>query len=193
MNNTTHLIFDFDGTLVDSFPIVIEKFNLLANEFNFKKINTEETDDLRNLTSQELIRYLEIPLYKIPHFLHSARKHMQKEILKLPTFTGLPKVLQKLCVMNFTLGILSSNSLENIIAWLEFNHLRHLFSFIHGESDFFGKKHLLKKMLKSGGMDKARTFYIGDETRDIEAAKQCNLFSVAVTWGFNSEKILLQR
>ena len=33
-------------------------------------------------------------------------------------------------------------------------------------------------------------FYIGDETRDIDAAKQCGISAVAVTWGFNSEAII---
>jgi len=192
MKNDSYLIFDFDGTLVDSFRIVIEKFNLLSDEFNFKKINAEEIDGLRDLTSQELIKYLKIPPYKIPRVLRCARKHMQKEMHRLPTFTGLSEILEKLRSMGFTLGILSSNSSENIIAWLELNNFQHLFNFIYGESHFFGKKYLLKKMLKSCGMNKARTFYIGDETRDIEAAKQSNVFSVAVTWGFNSEKILLQ-
>lgn len=41
-------------------------------------------------------------------------------------------------------------------------------------------------------MNKQHTFYIGDETRDIDAAKQNGIHSIGVTWGFNSEKILAQ-
>ena len=66
------------------------------------------------------------------------------------------------------------------------------FNFIHAESSFFGKKRILRKIIKSYKLDKSKTFYIGDETRDIEAAKECGVYSVAVTWGCNSEKILSQ-
>lgn len=44
MKNNLHLIFDFDGTMVDSFDVVIKKFNLLAGEFNFRYIDDHEID-----------------------------------------------------------------------------------------------------------------------------------------------------
>ena len=70
--------------------------------------------------------------------------------------------------------------------------MQHLFQFIHSEANYFGKTRLLKKIINQYKLDKSRVFYIGDETRDIEAAKQSGLHSIAVTWGFNSEKILSQ-
>lgn len=83
-----NIIFDFDGTLVDSFDIVIQKFNLLAGEFNFRYIDDHEIDDLKNLTSKELIRHLKIPVYKIPKIILKARALMRDEIAKLPTNIG---------------------------------------------------------------------------------------------------------
>jgi phosphoglycolate phosphatase len=95
--------------------------------------------------------------------------------------------------MKISLGILTSNSLENVAAWLEHNKIQNLFSFIHVESNYFGKKHVLRKIIKAYQIDKSQAFYIGDETRDIKAAKECGIYSIAVTWGFNSEKILSQQ
>jgi phosphoglycolate phosphatase len=192
MKNSPYLIFDFDGTLVDSFRAVMEKFNLLADEFNFRKINSDEIDGLRDLTSRELIKYLKIPIYKIPSVLRSARKHMRSEMRTLPPFKNLPEMLQELHDMKIPLGILTSNSSENVTEWLERNKIQHLFNFIHVESSYFGKKRILQKILKAYKIDKSQAFYIGDETRDVEAAKECDVYSVAVTWGFNSEKILSQ-
>ena len=185
-----YLLFDFDGTLVDSFHVLMEKFDLLADEFNFRKISRDEINALRDLTSKELITFLQIPLYKIPSVLLSARNHMRSEMQRLPPFANLPKMLQVLHDRNIPMGILTSNSAENVSAWLERNNMQHLFNFIHIESSFFGKKNILKKILKSYRIDKSQAFYIGDETRDIEAAKGCDISSIAVTWGFNSEKIL---
>jgi phosphoglycolate phosphatase len=192
MTNSPYLIFDFDGTLVDSFRAVIEKFNLLADEFKFRKISSDEVDSLRDLTSRELIKYLKIPMYKIPSVLRCARKHMTSEMRVLLPFANLPEVLHKLYNNKVALGILTSNSSDNVTEWLEHNKMQRLFNFIHVESSYLGKHRILRKIIKTYKMDKSHTFYIGDETRDIDAAKKCGVYSVAVTWGFNSEKILSQ-
>lgn len=185
-----NVIFDFDGTLVDSFDTVIAKLNLLAEEFHFRKIQSDEIEELKYLTSQELIRFFGIPFYKLPFVIYRAREYMRHEISVLSTFEHLPELLTELNDAGAFLGILTSNSAENVEAWLERYHIRHLFHFIHAESSYFGKKRVLKKMIKSYQMDPSQTFYIGDETRDIEAAKACHIHSIAVTWGFNSEAIL---
>lgn len=192
MKNNIHLIFDFDGTLVDSFHAVMGMFDRLADEFNFRKISSDEIDGLRDLTSRELVKYLQIPIYKIPSVLRSARKYMHSEMQTLLPVKNLPEMLQELHDMKIPMGILTSNSSENVIAWLERHKMQHLFNFIHIESSYFGKKRILKKILKAYKINKSQAFYIGDETRDIEAAKECDVYSVAVTWGFNSEKILSQ-
>ncbi|CAN5246119.1 HAD family hydrolase [soil metagenome] len=187
-----HLIFDFDGTIVDSFPTVIETFNILADKYNFQKIPLDEVAVLRDLSSRQLINHLKIPMYKIPWVLYQARKQMYDEMPRLASFANLPEVLQKLYNANFSLGILTSNSLENVSTWLDMNGMTHLFRFIDAKSTYFGKSRLIKKTLKRYAINKTKTFYIGDETRDIDAAKQNGIYSIAVTWGFNSEKILSQ-
>lgn len=48
----------------------------------------------------------------------------------------------------------------------------------------------MRRAIHANAMNKSKTYYIGDETRDIEAAQKCQIASVAVTWGFNSESIL---
>jgi len=185
-----YLIFDFDGTLVDSFSCVVEKFNSMANDFNVSKISREDMAELRHLSSTDLIKYLKVPLYKIPYALHLARKHLKQEMHKLTPFAGIPQLLHNLDEAGFQLGIVTSNSKENVISWLESHQIKHYFNFIHVELGYFGKGRILKKVRqvhKTGN-----SMYIGDETRDIVAAKQCNMASLAVTWGFNSEKILAQ-
>jgi phosphoglycolate phosphatase len=186
-----YLIFDFDGTLVNSFCNVIDKFNLLADEFNFRKIHSHEIEEMRNLSSRELIKFLRIPLYKLPTVIKKARKFIHADIQMLNSFENLPHVLHKLRQAGIHLGILTSNSKENVVNWLQHHKLFDLFAFIHVESNFFGKKRVLKKIMKTYQLAAAETFYVGDETRDIDAAKQSGMRSVAVTWGFNSEQVLL--
>lgn len=186
------LIFDFDGTLVNSFPSAMQAFNRVAVQRGFTQIKMNDIDNLRNLSSQELIDYLQIPLYKIPRMILQARKQMNKEINTLLPITNLAPVLRQLKADGVSLGILTSNSEENVSQWLNAQQIADLFNFIQIEMSYFGKARVLKKLLNARHIDRNQAFYIGDETRDIEAAKQCNIYAIAVTWGFNSEEILSQ-
>ena len=187
-----YLLFDFDGTLVNSFTCVMEEALLLADKFNLKKITAEEMDNLRDLSSKDLIKSLNIPMYKIPNLIRHMRKHLRNEMHHLAPVTHIRPVMEKLYDSNFSLGILTSNSIENVSMWLESHNMRHFFNFIHNESTYFSKKQLLKKTIKAYNIDKSQTYYIGEETRDIDAATKNDLKSIAVTWGYNSEKALLQ-
>lgn len=187
-----HIIFDFDGTLVDSYHCLVKKFILLADEFNFRKLNEHEIYGLRDLNSRELIKFLNIPMHKIPKLIRRVRFYLHEEIRNLAPIPHLPEVLIKLHDSGRTLGILTSNSKENVSTWLKLHKLHHLFKFVRIEPNYFSKKALLKKIIITYKIDKSHAFYIGDETRDIEAAKHNGIRAVAVTWGYNSEKILLQ-
>lgn len=187
-----HLIFDFDGTLVDSLHSAVEVYNFIAAAHHFRIINSEEVEMMKDLSSIEAVKFLKIPFYSLPSVILKARKEMNSRIPILLPFGSMPEVLEKLHLLGFAFSILSTNSEENIKAWLEHNKMEHLFSFIHCGSNFFGKAHLLKKICNRYKIDKQEAFYIGDETRDIEAAKKIGLPSIAVAWGFNSEKALSQ-
>ena len=187
-----YLLFDFDGTLVDSFNCVMEKAILLSEEFNYRKIKDDEIDSLRELSSKELIQFLKIPIYRIPKLIHLMRKHLHHEMHNLTPITDIYHVVKKLYDAKFSLGILTSNSVENVLMWLDMHKMRHFFNFVHIESNFFSKTYLIKKTLKTYNIDKFEAYYIGDETRDIEAANKNKVKSVAVTWGYNSEKALLK-
>ncbi len=187
-----YLLFDFDGTLVNSFNCVVEKTNLLAKEFNFRKIEDHEIEGLRDMPSRDLIKFLKIPFYKIPKLIYYMRNHLHAEMKNLDPVDNIDQVLEKLSKAGFSLGILTSNSVENVSMWLELHKMNHLFEFIHIESNYFSKKYLLKKTIKKYKIDKSQTYYICDETRDIDAATKNGIKSVAVTWGYNSEQTLLQ-
>lgn len=187
-----YLLFDFDGTLVNSFNCVMKKAMLLADEFSFRKIQEQQIESLRDLSSTEVIKFLNVPIYKIPILISKMRKHLHHEMPTLMPVTGIQTVLEKLYNEKFTIGILTSNSVENVETWLDINNMRHLFSFIHAESTYFSKKYLIKKTLAKYQIDKSKAVYIGDETRDIDAAKKNHIISVGVTWGYNSEKIILK-
>jgi len=88
------------------------------------------------------------------------------------------------------LYITSSNSTGNILKFLQTHDMDRYFVRVYGNVGLFGKARALRQVLKTNQLRPEQVTYIGDETRDIEAAKHVGIRSVAVTWGFNSAALL---
>lgn len=184
-----HLIFDFDGTLVDSFEQVINAILALSDKFQYKKLTKGDIEKLRNLPSVEMIQYLDIPLHKVPILLDKIKNNLHDIIVTLPPITHIKETIHTLAINNHHLGIVTSNSEKNVALWLKHQKLEQYFNFVHSE-DFLSKGALLEKILQENMINKNETYYIGDETRDIDAANDSQIKSIAVTWGYHSEKLL---
>lgn len=189
MNKKDILIFDFDGTIADTFHYLIEITNRLSSEFGFKKIETHEIAKLKDKSVQEAIRHLGIPFLKIPMIVARAKKELHKEITRVKPTEGLKDILQQFKLLGFKMGILTSNSLKNVTGFLKNNELE-LFDFIRATPKIWSKNRSLKALINEKQLNCSQVTYIGDETRDIVAAGKAGIRSVAVTWGYNSHKAL---
>jgi phosphoglycolate phosphatase len=185
-----HLLFDFDGTLVNSFDYVIAKALILAKNYGIKPINQDEIQKLRDMSTRQIIQYLNIPTYRLPTLVTQMRSQIRQDILRLHPVEGIHEMLNELYQTTNTMGIVTSNSVDNVAQWLKMYGMIDYFSFIHAEHNFFSKRKLIKKTMRQHEMDPKKTVYIGDETRDIDAAKKSGIRSIGVTWGYNSEKAL---
>ena len=183
------LIFDFDGTIADTFRYTLELSNRISSEFNFNKIEPHEVEILKDKTSQEVIRYLHVPLLKIPKIVARAKWELSQQITLIEPAQGLREVLVHLKSFGHEMGILTSNSLENVIKFLN-NHELNLFDFVSASSRIWGKNKCLNNLIQDKGFNPQEVLYIGDETRDIVAAKKAGIRIAAVTWGYNSLKAL---
>lgn len=186
------LIFDFDGTIADTHHYIVEISNRLCEEFGYRDIKPHEVTKLKDKTSQQVIGILRVPVFKIPALLSRAKKEFLKGLDHLHPFEGLKDVLERLKKEHCRIGILSSNAPENIKSFLK-NHNMEIFDFIHTTSMVWTKNTSLKRLIETNHFDKNKTFYIGDETRDVDAARKLWIKVIAVTWGYNSAKVLKKR
>ncbi len=173
-----NIIFDFDGTICDSFDLTLR----IANEYLIKfKKKIIDAEDFRERGIEEILKDYKLTKLQILIYVFKGRRELTKHVSELKTFPEIPEVIKELTKEN-TLGILSSNSKKNIKKFLRENKLDKYFKFIKTNSNLFGKARTLKKLHPD--------LYIGDEVRDIQAAKSANVKSVAVTWGFADKKLL---
>lgn len=188
-SKTKTIIFDFDGTIADTFEIATNLLVKYASKLGFKNITREDIERFKNSTYKELIDEFEVALVKIPILLKFSKKKMQERIGEVDSFEGIPEVLKDLKSDGFKLGILSSNKVATINRFLENNDLE-IFDFVHSESSLFGKHKALKRIIKKHKLDTNEVLYVGDEARDIEGAKKADINVVAVTWGYNTKESL---
>ncbi|EKD96460.1 MAG: hypothetical protein ACD_24C00035G0003 [uncultured bacterium] len=184
-----NVIFDFDGTIVDSFNEVIRLVNSLSEKYGFKKISQIQIAKMRNQGIEEAIKTLGVNIFKLPFLLLEVRSLYKDSIKNLKPFKGIGELLKKLKEKGLFLEIVTTNSEENTTEFLEKNDMN-VFNFIKGDVSFFGKDTILIGEMKVHDLRPEETIYIGDEIRDVEAAKSAGVKVISVTWGYNSKKIL---
>ena len=190
MASAQTVIFDFDGTLVDSFGLSVRLSNRLAPEYGFRTVHDSEVPSLKKLPLPELFKALEFPLYKLPVVLAKARREMGREIEAICIFDGVVQMLEKLRIAGIQMGIVTSNSLGNVQRCLAKNGVLELFDFVHAAKNVFGKHRVLGKLMKKMDLSTESVIYVGDESRDIEASRKVNIPVIAVSWGFQDRERL---
>lgn len=191
MNKKKLIIFDFDGTIADSFSVVLEIINQLGVEEGVGQFSPEQIKKARDLPMREVIFQLKISRWRLPFLVRKIQTRFAQKIGEVQPIEGIVPALQALFEKGCTLGILSSTR-EEILERFMRNNKIDVFTFLHSEKNLFGKAKILKKILKEYRILPSEAVYVGDESRDIDAAKEAGLESVSVSWGFNSKKMLAE-
>jgi len=184
------LLFDFDGTIADTHDASLAIVNRLAPQFGYPTIDDEQLKILKRSHYIEVFKYLGISRLKLPCLVKQIKKELNQEIANLKVYPGIDIVLNSLRNQDYFLGIITSNSQENVLTFLQNNHLDHLFDLVHSGTTLLGKHKILKRVLRQHHLKANEVIYVGDEMRDIEAAKKSHIPIVSVGWGFNAPELL---
>jgi len=190
MNISDYVIFDFDGTIADTLDLGTEIFNRIAPEYNCLPVGPEERELFRTKKPQELFEVYGISRLKLLTLMLRIRKEMRRHVSETKPFTGMDAALREISNSGYGMGILTSNSVENVRKFLELNNLTTLFDFIYSGRSFLGKEKVIRKLLIHEKLSKSSVVYVGDETRDIEASRAAGIPVIAVSWGLNSRDLL---
>ena len=176
------IIFDFDGTLVNSKEVSISIYNQLAEKYNSKKI--ENIQNIQKLPLMERFKTLDIPLYKLPHFAAEFTKQYKYSLKNIPMVTGIRELLIELKRQGYQLAIVSSNSESNIRDFFRENQLD-VFGTIINSTNILGKDKVIKKLMTTHKLNSPDVLYVGDEKRDITACKKLGIKIIWVNWGYD--------
>lgn len=183
------VIFDFDGTLSDSGDWFLSVVDELARKFRFRTVQPDEVEMLRHRSSREVINFLGISRWKMPLIARHLRKLVGRNAHQIELFPGTPDLLERLADTGVRIALVTSNSEANARKILGEQHAARIDFYACGSS-LFGKAPKFRRVLKKMGISATAALAIGDETRDIDAAREVGMRAGAVLWGYASEAVL---
>jgi phosphoglycolate phosphatase len=178
-------IFDFDGTLADSFPFFVQVFNQLAEQHGFNKIDPDLAPTFRLCNARQIMKQVGMPDWKLPFVVKSFTSLMRQNAASISLFEDVDGLLLHLANKGVTLAIVSSNSYENVSQILGPANTK-LISQLECGMSMFGKPARIQKVLKKTGVPCREVIYIGDQVADLEAARKEKVDFGAVSWGYET-------
>ncbi len=176
------VIFDFDGVLADSTAWMLGALARLAPAHGFRAPTAADVARLRVLPARRAMAEMGVSGWRLPRIARDLRRLAEAEAAAIALFPGIPEAIDGLHARGGRLAVVSSNSEVAVRAVLgaragTFGH------FACGAS-LFGKAAKLRAVVRSQDCAPGRAIYVGDEARDIAAARAAAIGAGAVAWGY---------
>lgn len=196
MNNWELVVFDLDGTLLNTLDDLADAVNHTLGEYGFPPKSTEHVRRSVGNGAANLMRQCIPGGSEDPDFeacLHSYKDYYQENLLvKTRPYDGIPELLAALRRRGIRIAVLSNKPDDAVKALV-----REIFgpeiSAAAGESEHSGRKPSpdgVFAILKELGVPAEHAIYVGDSDVDVKTAHNAGLPAVGVTWGFRDRGVL---
>ena len=197
--NEKLLLFDYDGTLVDSAQMIIDG---TIEAFNRCGLATPKPEVIKAGIGQKLHvafkRYIPLEHKGLINEVirHYRQWYVEKDLEGTqfePLFKNVKPVLKTLYQHGWKLGIATNKSLRGLSRGLSHHEIEKFFSIIMTADDFTPKpdKAMAIHALRTLKVKNSEAFMIGDTVYDITMGKNAKIKTVGVTWGYNTKEELL--
>jgi len=176
------VIFDFDGTLADSYQWFLSIFDEIAQRYSLPQLDQSELRQLRKVDIRQISRQFNIPLWKIVQIGSHLQKKMASQIDKVLLVEGMQAVLDELAAASVRMAVVTSNAEENVKQVLGPHNVSRFEAFETGVT-LYGKKAKFDRVLKKLDVDPSSVLSVGDELRDMKSSHQAGIAFGAVSWG----------
>ena len=191
------VLFDLDGTLLDSLEDMKDSVNHVMREFGFPEHTTEE---IRTFVGNGIRRLIErsVPEDTDPRTCEAALKVYRSYyndhcMIKTKPYDGVPELLAALKKEGFAMAIVSNKN-EEAVEEMREHYFGDLVPLAFGQSDAVPKKpdpSMVYAAADRLGIPKERCIYVGDSEVDIETAKNAGIDCITCLWGFREKEFLL--
>ena len=188
------ILFDVDGTLIDSQAIIHESMCLTFTRFGYNLPELASTKSIIGLTLDRAIATIldrdiddEVLAmtaeYKLAYVSLAQLEEMQSK-----PFNGIPDLIDRLAGLNgVTLGIVTGKSRRGVQKLMENPHFADRFSVSRCADDCPSKPHpaMVRECCVEMGISPKNTVVIGDTGFDMEMALAAGATGIGVSWGYH--------
>lgn len=188
------VIFDLDGTLLNTLEDLKNATNFALSEFGYPKRSLEEVrcfvgNGVRKLIERAVPENCE----NVDECLCIFKKNYSENMCnRTVPYNGIVKILKDLKSNGVKIGVVS-NKFDSAVKELCKKYFGNLIDIAIGQADDVPKKPApdgVFKAMKELGADKSSTAYVGDSEVDVQTAKNSGLPCIGVTWGFRDKEVL---
>lgn len=193
------VIFDLDGTLLYTLEDLWISVNFALDKLGYNK---RALDEVRNFVGNGVKKLIERSLpqgvdeKEISDCLEIFKEHYSKNSTKnTRPYDGVIEILQYLRSKNVYTAV-NSNKFDAAVKDLCDKYFKDLILFSVGESPNCAKKPSpegVYKILEQFNISKKDAIYIGDSLVDINTAKNAQIQSISVCWGYCDKELLIEQ
>lgn len=181
------IVFDWDGTLMDSTATIVRCIQAAARDLGFPTPDDGAAAHVIGLGLQEALQIAvpEIEPKHYPRLVERYRHHYLTQDHDLTLFAGAREMLEELAQAGYFLAVATGKSRVGLNRALDAVHLLSRFDATRCADETFSKPHpaMLQELTRELGQDMKRTLMIGDTTHDLQMAANAGAAGVAVHYG----------
>ncbi|HEX5394295.1 MAG TPA: HAD-IA family hydrolase [Rhodocyclaceae bacterium] len=181
------IVFDWDGTLMDSAAIIVSSVQAAARDLGLESPSDERARHIIGLGLDDALRYV---LPNLPHERYGElaaryRHHYLSQDHVLSLFSGVEEMLDSLRDAGYWLAVATGKSRLGLDRALEVSGLGSYFHSTRCADECFSKPHpqMLEELMDEFGVDGDGALMIGDTSHDVQMAHNARVAAVAVTYG----------
>ncbi|MBI2632741.1 HAD family hydrolase [Candidatus Pacearchaeota archaeon] len=177
------LLFDYDGTIIDSVNLAYKIFKNIAKEYGLASPKSiKHFVEFYNINFYESLLTRGLLKIHLSKFINEFRQPFLDYEKKMKIFPYMKETIKKLS-KKAKIFIITSNLSDVIESSIKAHKIEHV-SAVIGADNGIGKVNAIKLIKKR--FPKAIIYYIGDTSGDMIEAKKAGVKTIGVTWGYHS-------
>jgi phosphoglycolate phosphatase len=184
------LVFDWDGTIIDSASTIAECIRDAARDLGLEVPDHERASHVIGLGLHDALRIAVpgLPDNRFPEFVESYRRHFLERKDRMQLFEGMRDLLEQLS-QSHVLAIATGKSRRGLDRDLEYHGLKTLFNASRCADETNPKPHpaMLLELMSELNVTGKQTLMIGDTSHDMDMARAAEVDALAVTYGAHPE------
>ncbi len=181
------LIFDYDGTLVDSLDYNLTVVARVCRQIDhFRFPTAQDVENLENVSFEDIAKEIDLPENKISQLTRGVGDALKRDPGDLQPFAGIVKLVHALHAAGAHLAIITTNFIDAILPFLTKTNMAHCFNDILDNDMPGAKADKIKGLARRLKIADAHVFMIGDAASDIRQGQTAGVHTIGVTWGYQS-------